>query len=270
MEKRVSIPADHGNTWDAKPVILIVDDNVEILEFIADDLEELYEVIQAANGLEALAILKQKIVQLIISDIMMPEMDGYELCGNVKSTLEFSHIPIILLTAKNTLQSKIDGLELGADAYVEKPFSPKFLRAQVASLIRNRDNIKKYFASSPLLHLKSIAYSKSDELFLEKLHDTIDRNMTNQNLDVEHLAEHMNISRPTLYRKIKSISDLTPNEIINLARLKKAAQLLNEGELRIYEISDRVGYSSQTHFGRNFSKQFGMSPTEYMNQQKVQ
>lgn len=249
-------------TAEGKPVLLLVDDNEDILDFVSGDLEEKYEVLTARNGLEALALLEQEIIQLVISDIMMPEMDGFELCEKIKSTLEFSHIPVILLTAKNTLQSKIEGLEMGADAYVEKPFSPEFLQVQIASLIKNRNKIKAYFSSSPLIHIKSMAYSKADELFLGKLQDTIHKY---PNLDVEHLADQMNISRPTLYRKIKSISDLSPNELINITRLKKAAELLNEGILKIYEISELVGYSSQTHFGRNFSKQFGMSPTEYIN-----
>lgn len=248
-----------------KNVVLLVDDNEDILDFISDDLEEKYQVLQARNGLEALEILQREIVQLIISDVMMPEMDGFEFCAKVKSTLEFSHIPVILLTAKNSLQSKIEGLELGADAYVEKPFSPEFLQVQISSLIKNRNKIKEYFSSSPLLHIKSIAYSKADEIFLEKLQDTINKNISNQDLDVEHLAEKMNMSRPTLYRKIKSISNLSPNELINLARLKKAAEFLNEGMLKIYEISEMVGYSSQSHFGRNFAKQFGMSPSDYVN-----
>lgn len=268
MEKNINMDIINSTDTDTKPVILLVDDNEEILDFISDDLGEKYQVLQARNGLEALAILENEIVQLVISDIMMPEMDGYQLCEKIKSTVEFSHIPIILLTAKNTLQSKIEGLELGADAYVEKPFSPELLQVQISSLLKNRKKIKEYFSSSPLIHLKSMAYSKADELFLAKLHDTIHKNIANPDLDVEHLAENMHMSRPTLYRKIKSISDLTPNELINLARLKKAAELLNEGVLRIYEISELVGYSSQTHFGRNFSKQFGMSPTEYINQQK--
>ena len=248
-----------------KNVVLLVDDNEDILDFISDDLDEKYHVLQARNGIEALAILQREIVQLIISDVMMPEMDGFEFCAKVKSTMEFSHIPVILLTAKNSLQSKIEGLELGADAYVEKPFSPEFLQVQISSLLKNRNKIKEYFSNSPLLHLKSIAHSKADELFLEKLQDTINKNISNQDLDVEHLAEKMNMSRPTLYRKIKSISNLSPNELINLARLKKAAELLNEGLLKIYEISEMVGYSSQSHFGRNFAKQFGMSPTDYLN-----
>jgi two-component system cell cycle response regulator len=245
--------------------ILLVDDNEEILEFIADDLSEKFLILTATNGLEALAILETELVHLIISDIMMPEMDGFEFCRKVKSSIEFSHIPLILLTAKDTLDSKIQGLELGADVYVEKPFSPEFLQVQVSSLIANRNKIKAYFSSSPHLHLKGIAHSKADEQFLEKIQCIIDKDISNPDLDVEHLANYMNMSRPTLYRKIKSISNLSPNELINISRLKRGAALLQEGALKIYEISELVGYSSQTHFGRVFSKQFGMSPTEYAN-----
>jgi two-component system cell cycle response regulator len=268
MEKNLNLEQPIPATEALKPVILLVDDNDEILDFIADDLSEKYQVLTAKNGLEALEILQNEIVQLVISDIMMPVMDGFELCERMKSGMDFGHIPVILLTAKNTLQSKIEGLELGADAYVEKPFSPEFLQVQISSLIKNRNKIKAYFASSPLIHIKSMAYSKADELFLGKLQDTIHKNLDNPDLDVEHLAENMNISRPTLYRKIKSISDLSPNELINLARLKRGAELLNDGVLKIYEISEMVGYKSQTHFGRNFSRQFGMSPSDYINSKR--
>jgi two-component system cell cycle response regulator len=248
-----------------KPTVLLVDDNEEILDFVADDLQEDYNILKALNGQEAIALLHKESVQLVISDIMMPIMDGFELCKQIKSDVHHSHIPIILLTAKDTLQSKIEGLELGADAYIEKPFSPKHLQAQVSNLIKNRNNIKEYFASSPLVHIKSMAYSKADESFLEKLNAIINKNLTNVDLDVEHLAEIMNMSRPTLYRKIKAISNLTPNELINIARLKKAAELLSDADYRMSEISEMVGYTSQTNFGRNFLKQFGVSPTEYVS-----
>ncbi len=201
---------------------------------------------------------------------MMPEMDGFEFCAKIKSSIEFSHIPVILLTAKNTLQSKIQGLELGADVYIEKPFSPEFLLVQASSLIANRNKIKEYFSSAPLLHLKSMATSKADEQFLEKIQSILDKNISNTKLDVDYLANNMNMSRPTLYRKIKSISNYTPNDLIHVARLRKAADLLLEGELKIYEIAEMVGYSSQTHFGRVFFKQFGMSPTEYVNSQEAE
>jgi two-component system, cell cycle response regulator len=264
MEKDVSLGLDTDHK-DNKPVVLLVDDNEDILDFISDDLSEKFKVLVAENGLQGLAILERELVHLVISDVMMPEMNGFELCKRIKSTIEFSHIPVILLTAKNTLQSKIEGLELGADVYIDKPFSPEFLQVQASSLIANRNKIKAYFSRSPLLHLKSIAHTRVDEHLLEQIQSVIDKNIGNPDLDVEHLAGQMHMSRPTLYRKIKSISNLSPNELINLSRLKKAAELLDNGTYKIYEISEMVGYSSQTHFGRVFARQFGMSPTEYVN-----
>ena len=247
------------------PTILLVDDNEEILEFITDDLQDDYNILTALNGSIALNLLETESVDLIISDIMMPEMDGFELCRQIKSNFHYSHIPVILLTAKDSLQSKIEGLELGADAYIEKPFSPQHLQVQISNLIKNRNKVKEYFASSPLAHINSMAHSKADEKFLEKLNTAISQNIANVELDVEQLADMMNMSRPTLYRKIKAISDLTPNELINIARLKKAAEMLTEGHYKIFEISEMVGYTSQTNFGRNFLKQFNMSPSEYLN-----
>lgn len=246
------------------PVILLVDDNGEILDFLSEDLNEKYTVLKALNGQEALDLLQQEPVQLVISDIMMPVMDGYELCRNIKSNFEYSHIPVILLTAKNTLQSKIEGLEMGADAYIEKPFSPEHLQVQIANLLSNRNKIREYFASSPLVHINTMAYSKADEQFLGELNEAIYRNIENIELSVDQLADFMNMSRATLYRKIKAISDLTPNELINITRLKKAAELLAEHDYKVYEVAEMTGFSSQTHFGRNFTKQFGISPTEYM------
>lgn len=246
-----------------KATILLVEDNKEMLDFVADDLSEKYQVLKALNGRQAIEILKDEVVQMIISDVMMPEMDGFELCRTIKGSFEYSHIPVILLTARNTLQSKIQGLELGADAYIEKPFSPEYLRVQVANLLSNRDKIKEYFVQSPLIHIKSIAHSKSDELFLEKLNEVICDNMEDEELDVEKLARIMAMSRPTLYRKIKSISNLTANELINITRLKKAAELLAAEDYKIYEVATMVGFTSQTTFGRSFLKQFGMSPSAY-------
>jgi two-component system cell cycle response regulator len=246
------------------PVILLVDDNEEILDFLFDDLGDKYKVLTSLNGKDALQILNKETVHLVISDIMMPVMDGYELCREIKTNIDYSHIPVILLTAKNTLQSKIEGLEHGADAYIEKPFSPEYLHVQISNLLINRNKIKEHFANSPLVHIKSMAYSKADEEFLEELNNVIYANLENTELDVEQLAKKMNMSRPTFYRKIKVVSDLTPNELINLARLKKAAELLAEGNYKVYEVASMVGYNSQTNFGRSFLKQFGITPRDYI------
>ncbi|QCR21175.1 two-component regulator propeller domain-containing protein [Pontibacter sp. SGAir0037] len=248
-----------------KFVVLLVEDQVDILEFIKHELSDSYTVLAVTNGKKALEVLKAQTVHLVISDVMMPVMDGYELCRQIKADLDYSHIPVILLTAKNTLKSKIEGLESGADAYIEKPFSTEHLHVQIETLLSNRNKIKEYFSSSPLVHLKSIAYSKADENFLEKLNSIISRNIADTDLNVDQLADIMNMSRPTLYRKIKALSNLSPNELINIARLKKAAELLAEGKYKINEVASIVGYSSHTSFGRSFVKQFGMTPSEYAN-----
>jgi len=250
------------------PLILLVDDEEEILDFLERILNSRYSILKAADGKEALQLLASEAVQLVISDVMMPEMDGFQLCKVIKSTVDYSHIPVILLTARNTLQAKIEGLELGADAYIEKPFSKEHLLAQIASLLYNRNMVREFFASSPLVHIKSMAHTKADEKFLEILQDTIGKHMDDATLDVEKLARIMTMSRITLYRRVKTISDLSPNELINITRLKKAAELLASGEHRIYEVADLAGFSSQSSFARNFQRQFNMTPTEYIQSKR--
>ncbi|HEY2727374.1 MAG TPA: response regulator, partial [Parafilimonas sp.] len=218
--------------------ILIVEDNKEITNFLQKELQTSFNIYKATDGLQALEILKNETIHLVISDIMMPVMDGIELCKKIKTNIEYSHIPIILLTAKNTITSKIEGLETGADAYIEKPFVLEYLLAQINSLLNNRNHIKEYFAHSPLAHIKGIASTKADKSFLEELQKIIDKNITDKDLDVDTLSKMMNMSRGTFYRKIKGLSDLTPNELINLARLKKAAELLAEGKYKINEVAN--------------------------------
>lgn len=246
-----------------KPTILLVDDNKEILEVLEGELSESYSIIKALNGRQAVELLPNKSIDLIVSDVMMPGMDGFELCKIVKSDFDSSHIPVILLTAKNTLDSKITGLELGADAYLEKPFDVDHLLAQISSLITNRNKLKDYFARLPMVQLNSVTHSLQDKAFLDQLSKTIEGNFEDQDLEVEKLASKMNMSRTSLFRKIKSITNLTPNELINITRLKRAAELLANADYKIYEVANMVGYNSQTNFGRNFYKQFGMTPTEF-------
>ncbi|MBX2924143.1 MAG: response regulator [Chitinophagaceae bacterium] len=252
-------PEDHS-----KPNILLVDDNREILSFIAGELTDKYSVYLASNGAEALRMLEDKAIQLVVSDIMMPVMDGYELCQRMKSDIKFSHIPIILLTAKNSIQSKVEGLEVGAEAYIEKPFSQAYLEAQIASMFQNRERMMHFFSNSPLVHMRSMAHSKADETFLEKLQNVILDNIDDADLDTEKLAKNLNMSRSTLFRKIKDLSNLTPNELINIIRLKKAAELLKDKNLRVYEVSYMVGYKHPSNFSRDFSRQFGKSPADFV------
>lgn len=254
----------------ARPTILVVEDNEDLMDFIGQEANEYYNIVTASDGAEALLMLDDYSVQLIVSDIMMPVMDGFTLLKRVKSDIESSHIPVILLTAKNTTQSRLEGLELGADAYIEKPFSMDILLAQIANLLNNRNSMRNYYFNSPVANMKSIASSKADEKFLERLNNIILEHINNIDLNVEMIADQMNISRPTLYRKINALSNLTPNDLIRITRLKKAAELILQGKMKIYEISEAVGFNSQSYFSRSFSKQFGMSPSQFAQQNNVE
>ncbi len=249
--------------------ILLVEDNPEILDFLNRELGHHFNILTAGNGLQALEKLENNNTALIISDIMMPVMDGIELCRRVKSELAYNHIPIILLTAKNSVQAKIEGLETGADAYIEKPFNLAYLLAQVHSLLNNRELVKEYFTKSPLTHLKSTSISTQDKAFIQDITNLIYENIDNLDLNVDQLSKLLNLSRPSLYRKIKALSDLTPNELIQVVRLKKAAEILSEGNSRINEVAAMVGYSVQSNFSRDFNKQFGMTPTHFMEGLRV-
>ncbi|MBO9660562.1 MAG: response regulator, partial [Chitinophagaceae bacterium] len=248
----------------SKTPLLIVEDNKEILQFIQRELSQLFSIYRAHNGEDALEVLTKENIALVISDIMMPVMDGIELCRKMKTDIQYSHIPIILLTARNTLHSKIEGLEVGADAYIEKPFDLEHLQAQINNLLANRQIIREYFAKSPLAHLKGMVSSKADKNFLDELNRVIQSNITDMDLDVDKLSRMMNMSRTSFYRKIKGISDLTPNELINISRLKQAAELLASGEYKINEVAGMVGYSVNSNFSRDFHKQFGESPSSYV------
>ena len=250
---------------ETKPVVIVAEDNQDLREFVTKELQETYQVYAAPNGEIALQLLEEHSAHLVISDIAMPVKDGFTLCREVKTNIETSHIPVILLTSKNALSAKIEGLESGADAYVGKPFSVDFLKKQVANLIENRKHIMQHYATSPLAHMRSMANTKTDDAFIKKLDETIANNMADSNLNVETLAEIMHMSRSTLYRKIAEITNLSPNELINISRLKKAAELLKTENYKIYEVAEIVGYNSATSFGRNFQKQFQMTPSEYVN-----
>ncbi|MFA6082837.1 response regulator [Mucilaginibacter sp.] len=245
--------------------ILIIDDNEDILDFLSIVLSHTYKLHLALNGEMAQNILDNEMVDLIISDIMMPGIDGFELCELVKSKVEYCHIPVILLTSKNTYKARIEGLEVGADIYIEKPFSPELLKLQIANLLTNRSKIKTHFASSPFEDVRVMAHSKTDEAFLKKLDEYIKKNIKDPDMDIDRLAEHMNMSRPTFYRKISSLSSLSPKELIDFTRLKNAARLIAQNEFTLFEIAKMVGYRSQSRFNKNFQRYFNVPPLEYIN-----
>ena len=255
---------EETDTKEKKPMILVVEDNPDMLAFIRKQLTTEYSVLTAMNGIEALAALDNHYVNLVVSDVMMPQMDGFELCKTIKSDLSYSHIPVVLLTAKTNIQSKIEGLELGADAYIEKPFSVEYLLANISSLIHNREKLRQTFAKSPFVAANTMALTKADEEFIWKLNDIIQANLHNPEFSMEDMADALKMSRSSFYRKIKGVLDLSPNEYLRLERLKQAAQLLKEGKSRVNEICYTVGFNSPSYFSKCFLKQFGVLPKDFI------
>ncbi|MFV0468606.1 MAG: two-component regulator propeller domain-containing protein [Dysgonomonas sp.] len=246
-------------------VVLVVEDNLEMLAFITDKLKEHYSIEKATNGFDAMKIIEEKSVDMVLTDIMMEGMDGFDLCSNIKTNVEYSHIPVVLLTAKNDLNSKIYGLEMGADAYIEKPFSVNYLITQLNTLLDNRKREKEAFMRKPFLPIQHIGQNKADEQFLKKIITAIEENITDTNFNVERLSEIVGMSRSSLHRKIKSLIDLTPVDFIRLIRLKKAAELIQSGQYNVSEVGYLVGINSSYYFIKLFHKQFGMTPKEFMN-----
>lgn len=246
-----------------KETVLVVEDNEELQIFLNNQLGKFYQIIIASNGVEAMEVLKKHIVSLIISDVMMPIMDGLELCKSIKTNIETCHIPIILLTAKTTLNNKIEGLKNGADAYIEKPFAMPHLLVQISNLLDNRMKLRQNFANNPYIATNSMAQNKADEDFLNKLTEVIRQNLDDENFNIDNLAAEMNMSRTSLHRKIKGITEFTPGDFIRIIRLKRAAELLIEGEYRINEICMLVGIHSLSYFSKSFQKQFGVLPKDF-------
>ena len=248
-----------------KPLMLIVDDNEEMLNFLSSSFSAQYSILTAEDGMEALEKLKEHEVTLIVSDWMMPRMDGVEFCKALRADQSISHIPFILLTAKTDTNSKIEGMDCGADAYIEKPFSVQYLEACIKNLLDLRNLLRQKFSKMPLVPLNSIANNSMDNKFLTRINEIIEQNFSNSELSVDFLAEELCISRSGLFAKIKTLANVTPNELIQIVRLKKAAALLLENKYRINEICYMVGFNNPSYFAKCFQKQFGIKPGEFVN-----
>lgn len=247
-----------------RPVLLVVDDNEEMVRFVSSSFDANYEVVTANNGKVALEKMSRHSVSLIICDWMMPVMDGVEFLKRVRGDERFCHVPFVMLTAKTDNMSKIETMKSGADFYLEKPFSTNYLAACVANLLEMRTMLKRKFADMPLEPMTTLASTQVDNEFLTRLQTLIEENFSNPELNVEFLADHIGISRSGLYTKIRSLADVTPNELIQITRLKRAAALLKEGKYRINEVSYMVGFNSSSYFARCFQKQFGMKPGDFV------
>lgn len=250
-------------TASHRPKVLIVEDNEDMLNFLSNHFKKEYMVLTAQNGVQGLRLLKSHSVTLIVSDWMMPEMDGAEFCRQVRADHAISHLPIILLTAKTDSDSKAIGMDVGADAYIEKPFSMKHLEATIRNLMEMRRLLLVKFSQNSSEAITQMAKSPVDNVFLVKLNQLIEDNMCNSQLSVPFIANEMGISRSGLFAKLKALTDATPNEMIQIVRLRKAAELMKDGRYRINEICYMVGFSSPSYFSKCFQQQFGMKPGEY-------
>lgn len=250
--------------------ILVVDDNQEVCSLLNSFLSNDYFIISITMPKDAIDILQNNRVDLVISDVIMPEMNGFELCEIIKSNIDTSHIPVILLTAKTNIESKIEGLEYGADAYIEKPFSLKHLKAQVGNLIKQRAQLRRSFSHSPMTNIDTVAMSKADHIFITKCNNIIRHHIGDSNFRIESLSEMMCMSRTSFFSKVKAITGLSPNDLLRLMRLKEACKLMTEGEDRVNEVCIQVGFNSSSYFAKCFYKQFGILPTDFINNCKSQ
>lgn len=249
---------------DSRRDILIVEDNEDFRLYLAESLSSDFNVAVAANGKAAVEKIGKRKFDLIISDVMMPVMDGCKLCNFVKTTVEYSHIPVILMTAVAEMDTRLATLEVGADGYIEKPFPIELLLATVGNLFKNREIAYQQFAKSPLSHYYGTPNNRVDEELMSRLHTVMLERMSDSNLSINELSAALNISNSTLFRKVKTNTGLNINEYIRLSRLKMAAELLASGKYRVNEVADVVGFSSASYFSTNFQKQFNMTPSAFV------
>lgn len=246
-----------------KPLILLVEDNPDIRAYLRENLDAHYRISEASDGQEGLEKALAGSPDLIIADIAMPRMDGIEMCGRVKSNINTSHIPVILLTARTSLVFKVDGLETGADDYVTKPFHMRLLAARIRNLINSRQALRERFARNFDLSPSALALNSLDEQLLSQVKTVLERHIDDSEFSVDQLASTLNMSRMQLYRKLKALAGKSPNHIIRSFRLKRAAQLLESGQYNVSDVTYMVGYNDLKSFRDQFKKEFGVCPSGY-------
>jgi two-component system, sensor histidine kinase ChiS len=246
--------------------VLVVEDNPDVRSYIREQLEENYQVTEAGNGEEGITMAQDIMPDLIISDVMMPRMDGYQFSKAIRADEKTSHIPIIMLTARAGIDDKIDGLETGVDIYLTKPFNTRELIANVKNLMQQRIQLRKRFSKATVIRPSEVSSVSVDQAFLEKIVKTIETHFEDEQFSVERLAEHVNMSISQLNRKLKALIDQPPGQLISSLRMQRAADLLAQKAGSVSEICYQVGFNDNAYFSRAFKKQFGCSPSEYANQ----
>jgi len=265
----ISEESDFAKPRSEVYTVLLVEDNADILSFMTEQLRKSFLVETATNGMEALDVIRRAQIDIIVTDIMMPVMDGLELCRTVKGDINISHIPVIFITAKNDLDSKVQGLQYGAEGYVEKPFSIKYLKQLVRSILDNRRRERESFSKNPFYSVDNMQMNKADEEFMNKVREIITDNVSEEEFNVERMCDLLCMSRSSLLRKIKTLFNLSPVELIRVIKLKKAAELIADGHYRISDVCYMVGITSPSYFSKLFFKQFGMTPKDFEKQSRA-
>ncbi|MCW8805338.1 MAG: response regulator [Ignavibacteriaceae bacterium] len=253
---------------NSTPLILVVDDSEDVRKYLSNLLENDFKVSEAANGEEGIIAAKEIIPDLIISDVMMPSMDGIEFCTRIKSEWRTSDVPVILLTAKASIESKIEGLEIGADDYLTKPFDSRELFTRIKNLLEQRKRLRDKYNKDSGAFTEASNLNKADQEFLNKFLELIENNLDKTNFGTEQLAKELFVSRTQLHRKILTITGQAPGEFIRIIKLKRAAKILLDGKLSVTQVAYEIGFSSPAQFTRAFAKQFNCVPSEYPSQHK--
>lgn len=240
-----------------------MEDNEDLRTFIRENLSASYKILEAEDGIRGLRMAQSKIPDLILTDVMMPRMDGMEICRALKTDERTSHIPVVMLTARSTSKEKIEGLEIGADDYIYKPFSMEELYVRIRNLLEQQERLKKKYSSYIDLGLSEMTVSSLDEQFLKKAIRIIEENLSDFEFDVRELQDKIAMSRSQLFRKMKALTGVSPVQLIKLMRLKLAASLIERGEGTITEILMSVGFSNPSYFARCFKEKFGVTPKAF-------
>ncbi|MCG8579549.1 MAG: response regulator, partial [Bacteroidales bacterium] len=251
------------NTGTKGARVMLVEDNEEVRSYLSDLLAEEFEILEAADGIEAFDLVIEHKPQIVISDVMMPRMDGFELCQKIKSNDTVAHIPVVLLTAKGAPQDQLFGARKGADLYLTKPFEPELLIEKVKQLIASRDFLSEKYSKKVKLEPTDAVIQSDEAVLLEKAIKIVEKNISDPHFDSDILAKELAMSTSTFYRRIKKITDKTPGEFIKTIKLKRAAQLLRETNLTVSEIIEDVGYQDIKNFRKNFKQLYGQTPTDY-------
>lgn len=263
VEEQTPIPIVPQAAPDDREKVLVVEDSYDMREFIRSTLAKHYNVSVAKDGVEGLAMAKLHLPDLIVSDLMMPNMDGIELCKSVKSDKQLDHIPMILLTAKSDIASQMEGLKVGADDYIAKPFDMDYLFARIKNLIKQRALMKKYYQLRGNLEPVDVSTLNTEDRLIDEVNMAIEREIGNDKLNVAYLSDALNMSSVNLYRKIKSATGQTAAEYIRSRRLMRAEQLLKKGVLNVSEVMFMVGFTNRSYFTRSFKEKYGVLPKQY-------